>query len=115
MGSGCSQSQSPCSLKEYNTVDTCSQARYKREADADANYPIDPLGPGGIQPIGPLGPGGIEPIGPLGPGGMEPIGPLGPGGIEPIAPLGPGGMEPMPMPRPVPDGGCGSVSLMFDA
>jgi len=109
MGSGCSQSQSPCSLNEYNTVDTCSQARYKREADADANYPMDPLGPGGIQPISPLGPGGIEPIGPLGPGGMEPIGPLGPGGIEPIAPLGPGGMEPMPMPGPVPDGGCGSI------
>ena len=92
MGSGCSQSQSPCSLNEFNTVNTCSQARYKREADADANYPIDPLGPGGIQPIGPLGPGGIEPIGPLGPGGMEP----------------------MPMPRPAPDGGCGSGSLKFD-
>ena len=95
MAGSCQQSQSPCSLNEFKTVNSCNLMRKKREADAQMNYPMDPLGPGGIQPIAPLGPGGIQPIAPLGPGGIQPIGPLGPGGIQPINPLGPGGIQPI--------------------
>ena len=114
MAGSCQQSQSPCSLNEFKNVDSCSLGRKKREADAQMNYPMDPLGPGGVQPIAPLGPGGIQPITPLGPGGVQPIAPLGPGGIQPIDPLGPGGIQPQPI-NPLGPGGiqqpCGMVGL----
>ena len=116
MGGGCSQDQSPCSLNEFNTVDTCSRIRYKREANA--NYQIDPLGPGGIQPIGSLGLEGIEPIGSLGQGELEPISLIDSEGMKsqilpPNDPLGGGEVQPMPISGPVPNGGCGTVCLEF--
>ena len=71
--------------------------------DYQPDYPINPVGPGGLPPIQP-----DYPINPVGPGGLPPrpdyqpdypINPVGPGGLPPqpdypINPVGPGGLPP---------------------